>query len=155
MSEENVQKTKLTPKETAVQFFKFLMFSCMAGIIQIGSFTLFSELLEWRYWPAYLVSLILSVLYNFTVNRRFTFKSATNVPVAMLKVLGYYCVFTPVTTIAGNYFVETLGVNRYIVEITTMVLNFVTEYLFCRFVVYRNSMNTNDIAKKKEAKKED
>lgn len=150
MSEQNAGKQKLTPKETAVQFFKFLMFSCMAGIIQIGSFTLFSELLKWRYWPAYLLSLILSVLYNFTVNRRFTFKSATNVPIAMLKVLGYYCVFTPVTTIVGNYFVETLGVNRYVVEIVTMVLNFVTEYLFCRFVVYRNSMNTNDIAKKKE-----
>ena len=152
MSEDKEKKVKLSAKENAVQFFKFLVFSCMAGIIQIGTFTLFSEVFKWGYWLAYLVSLILSVLYNFTVNRRFTFKSATNVPIAMLKVIGYYCVFTPVTTLLGNYIVEALGVNRYIVEIVTMVLNFITEYLFCRFDVYRNSINTNDLAKKKEEK---
>ena len=85
-----------------VKFIKFALFSASAGLIEIGSFTLLNEFTGWSYWPCYLIALILSVLWNFTLNRKFTFKSATNVPVAMLKVFGYYCVFTPVTTILGN-----------------------------------------------------
>ena len=124
-----------------------------AGIIQIVSYTIIHELTDCAYWKAYLPSLILSVLYNFTVNRKFTFKSATNVPVAMLKVALFYCVFTPVSLYLGQL-AENAGVNNYIVEAVTMGCNLVTEYLFCRFVVYRNSMNTNNLAEKDKAKAE-
>lgn len=149
---ENKENVKLTPKETAIQVAKFVAFSMGAGIIQIVSYTIIHELTNCEHWKAYLPSLILSVLYNFTVNRKFTFKSATNVPVAMLKVALFYCVFTPVSLYLGQL-AENAGVNNYIVEIVTMSCNLVTEYLFCRFVVYRNSMNTNDIAEKDKAKK--
>lgn len=145
---------KLSAKENFIQTVKFTLFSCSAGIIQAVSFTLMNELAKFPYWPAYLIALILSVLFNFTVNRRYTFKSAANIPVAMLKVFGYYCVFTPVTTILGDYFADTLLVNEYIVLGVTMLLNFVTEFLFCRFVVYRKSINTNDIAAREEDKKQ-
>ena len=74
---------------------KFLLFSISAGIIQVASFTLLNELLHLNYWISYLVSLILSVVWNFTLNRKYTFQSAANVPVAMLKVAGFYLVFTP------------------------------------------------------------
>ena len=121
---------------------KFVFFSISAGVIQMGSFALFNELTNWSYWPCYLLSLLLSVLWNFTLNRKFTFKSAANVPVAMLKVLGYYAVFTPVTTVLGNYLTETLLWNEYLVTALNMVLNLSTEYLFQRFVVYGKDVDS-------------
>lgn len=134
---------KLTKKQNIIQIIKFALFSASAGIIQIGSFTLLTELTDLEYIWCYLPSLVLSVLWNFTFNRKFTFKSAANVPVAMLKVALFYCVFTPLSTWWGHAFAE-MGVNDYIIEIGTMAVNLVTEYLYCRFVVYRNSMNTNE-----------
>lgn len=129
---------------------KFLLFSLSAGIIQLLSFTLLNELLHLKYWFSYLTALVLSVLWNFTLNRRFTFKSASNVPIAMLKVFAYYCVFTPVTTLLGNHLVENLGWNEYLVTIMNMVLNFVTEFLYQRFVVFRNTIDTNELARKEK-----
>ena len=128
-------------KSSLWQAVKFLLFSISAGVIQIGSFILLNELTGLKYWPAYLISLILSILWNFTLNRRFTFKSAANVPIAMLKVFGFYVVFTPLSTWLGQM-AETAGVNEYIVLAVTMVANFVLEFLFCKFVVYRNQENT-------------
>lgn len=126
---------------------KFVLFSASAGIIQMGSFAIFNELLLWKYWPAYLVSLVLSVLWNFTFNRRFTFKSTANVPRAMVLVALYYCVFTPVTTVLGSFLVEDMVWNEYLVTVLNMALNLVTEFLYQRFVVYRNSVDTNELAK--------
>ncbi|MBQ7871866.1 MAG: GtrA family protein [Oscillospiraceae bacterium] len=130
-------------KASLWQALKFLLFSASAGIIQIGSFTLLNELTGLKYWPAYLISLVLSILWNFTLNRRFTFKSAANVPIAMLKVFGFYLVFTPLSTWLGQL-AENAGVNEYIVLAVTMVANFVLEFLFCKFVVYRNQENTRE-----------
>ncbi|MDD4076026.1 MAG: GtrA family protein [Eubacteriales bacterium] len=138
-------------KKEALRAVKFALFSASAGLIQAGSFTLLNELLAWPYWPCYLLALVLSVLWNFTLNRRFTFKSATNVPVAMLKVALYYCVFTPLSTMWGTALTNR-GWNEYVVLFGTMLINLVTEYLFCQFVVYKNSIDTNDLAKKENAK---
>ena len=124
-----------------MQMVKFTLFSISAGILQIGSFTLFNELFKWMYWPAYLTSLILSIVWNFTVNRRYTFKSAANIPVAMTKLFGFYAVFTPVSTWLGHL-VEGAGINDYIILIVTMLTNFVLEFLFCKLVVYKNQENT-------------
>ena len=93
---------------------KFVLFSISAGLIEIIAFSLLNELTGWSYWPCYLIALILSVLWNFTLNRRYTFQSASNVPVAMLKVFAFYCVFTPVSTIAGSYLADTLHWNEYL-----------------------------------------
>ena len=122
---------------------KFLFFSISAGLIQIAVFTLLNEVVKLAYWPAYLIALVASVLYNFTINRKFTFHSAANVPVAMAKVFGYYCVFTPLSTLGGEYLTETLGWNEYLVLAISMLLNFVTEFLFTRFVVYRNQVDND------------
>lgn len=135
-------------KKEFLRSVKFLLFSVSAGIIQIGSFTLLEELTPWPYWPCYLISLILSVIWNFTLNRRYTFKSANNVPKAMLLVFLFYLVFTPATTILGNYLAEVLGWNDYLVTGINMVLNFTLEFLYDRFVVFRDSIDTNDLAKK-------
>ncbi len=128
-------------KNAFFQMIKFTLFSISAGVIQIVSFTLFNELFKWRYWPAYLTSLILSIVWNFTFNRRYTFKSAVNVPVAMLKLFGFYAVFTPLSTWLGHL-AEGVGINDYIILIVTMLMNFVLEFLFCKLVVFKNQENT-------------
>jgi len=133
---------KLTKKQNFLQGLKFLLFSCSAGLIQMASFTLLNETVRWDYWPSYLIALTLSVLYNFTVNRKFTFKSAKNVPLAMMQVIGYYLVFTPLSTWWGEALTRA-GWNEYIVLFGTMVINLVTEFSFYRFVVYRNHLFTN------------
>ena len=124
------------------RFLNFVLFSASAGIIEMGSFALLNELMDWPYWPSYLIALVLSVLWNFTLNRKFTFRSAANVPKAMLLVFAYYCVFTPATTWLGSYLADTLGWNEYLVTGINMLLNVTTEFLFQKFVVYRNQIDT-------------
>ena len=122
------------------QALKFTLFSISAGVMQIGFFALLEIFIK-DYWIPYLISLVLSILWNFTLNRRYTFKSAANVPVAMAKVFGFYLVFTPLSTYLGNA-AEGLGVNDFIILIVTMLANFVLEFLFCKFVVYRGKEDT-------------
>jgi putative flippase GtrA len=134
MSEQN-------KSESLIHVVKFTFFSLSAGIIQAVSFSLLFELLQWGYWQAYLLALLLSVLWNFTLNRKFTFKSAANVPVAMAKVLAYYVIFTPVSTLLGEY-ATSISIGEYYVLAVTMIINLVTEYLFTKYVVYKDQINT-------------
>ena len=135
-------------KET-LRAIKFTLFSISAGIIQILSFTLLNELTALPEHISYLIALVLSVLWNFTFNRRYTFQSAGNVPKAMVLVALFYCVFTPVSTWVEKALVG-LGWNEYVVTLINMVCNFVTEFLYDKFVVFRNDTDTNSIAKKKQ-----
>ena len=121
---------------------KFILFSASAGIIEFASFALLDAVTSWQYWPKYLIALVLSVLWNFTLNRRFTFRSAGNVPVAMLKVACFYAVFTPVSTILGNYLAEGLGWNGLLVTVLNMAFNLVTEYFYDRFFVFGDSIDS-------------
>lgn len=127
-----------------VRVFKFVLFSASAGIIQIGSFTLLNEFTGWRYWPCYLISLLLSIFWNFTFNRRFTFKSNANITRAMLLVLAFYALFTPATTILGDWLAEDLLWNEYLVTGINMLLNLSLEYLYQRYVVYRNRVDNRE-----------
>ena len=133
-------------KET-LRAIKFALFSISAGIIQIISFTLLNELTSLPEHISYLIALVLSVLWNFTFNRRYTFQSAGNVPKAMLLVGLFYCVFTPASTWAEKTLVG-LGWNEYLVTGLNMGCNFVTEFLYDKFVVFRNDTDTNSIAQK-------
>ena len=122
---------------------KFVLFSISAGVIQVLSFTLMEELLHWTHWVSYLISLVMSVLWNFTLNRKFTFCSANNVPLAMLQVALFYVVFTPLSTWwTAALTAPEVGWNEYLVLALTMIVNFVTEYLFDRLVVFRGSIDT-------------
>lgn len=127
-------------KRSLWQAVKFTLFSISAGVIQVGSFAIL-ELFIQDYWIPYLISLTLSIVWNFTLNRRYTFQSAANVPVAMAKVFGFYLVFTPLSTWLGNL-AEQQGVNDFVILAVTMVANFVLEFLFCKFLVYRGQENT-------------
>ena len=127
-------------KKQFLQALKFTAFSISAGVIQIGSFALLEIFIK-DYWIPYLISLALSILWNLTLNRRYTFKSAANVPIAMAKVFGFYLIFTPLSTYFGNI-AEGYGINDFVILVITMLANFVLEFLFCKFVVYRGKEDT-------------
>ena len=127
---------------------KFVLFSASAGIIEILVFALLNELLRLPYWLSYLAALAASVLWNFTLNRKFTFQSANNVPKAMLQVALFYAVFTPLSTLLEHVLTEKLGWNEYLATAINMGLNLITEYLYDRYVVFRDSIDTNERAKK-------
>lgn len=126
---------------------KYTLFAASAGLIQIGSFALLNETLHWDYWVSYLIALVLSVVWNFTLNRRYTFKSAANIPKAMLLVFAYYLVFTPLSTYLEHY-LTSIGLNEYLVTAINMLINFITEFLFQRFVVFGKTIDTNELAQK-------
>jgi len=127
-------------KDSIRQVLKFTLFSASAGIIQVAAFAILEIFIK-DYWIPYLISLCLSILWNFTLNRKYTFKSAANVPAAMAKVFGFYLVFTPLSTYLGNL-AEGHGANDFLILAVTMLSNFVLEFLFCKFVVYRGNENT-------------
>lgn len=149
-------ETQITKKDNAMMALKFFFCSTGAGIIQTVTFAVLNELnrftgvfdflpesvIENEYGLFYFIALLFSVIFNFTVNRKFTFKSANNVPIAMLKVVGYYCVFTPASIWWGNALKYDVGWNEYLVLAFTMIINLVTEFLFNRFVVFGKSINT-------------
>lgn len=137
----------MSRKKEVVRSLKFLLFSISAGVIELAAFSLLNELTSWSYWPCYLVALALSVLWNFTLNRRYTFQSANNVPRAMALVFAFYCVFTPLSTLLGSFLADTLGWNEYLVTILNMAANFILEYLYDRLVVFRGSIDTNSRAR--------
>lgn len=135
------------------QVVKFTLFSISAGLIQVAAFTLMETVFHLPYWPSYLTALVLSVLWNFTFNRRYTFRSDASVGRSMLLVALFYAVFTPVST-WGGHVLTTAGWNDFLVLAITMAVNFVTEFLYQRFVVYRNRIDTNDIARRANEKAE-
>ena len=140
--------TPVSRRQQVFQFVKFTLFSISAGAVQALSFTLLNELTGFPYWPSYLIALTLSVVWNFTFNRRYTFKSTANIPKAMTLVFLYYVAFTPLSTWWGDALTKT-GWNEYIVLGGTMIINFVTEFLYQSLVVFRKTMNTNDLAGRK------
>lgn len=131
----------MSKNKELIRTLKFTLFSISAGLIQIILFTLMNELLHLNYWASYLTSLLASIIWNFTINRKVTFKSSNNVNLSMLLVLLFYLVFTPVSTVLGNL-AERSGANEYLVLAVTMLSNFVLEYLYTRYVVYKNSCDT-------------
>lgn len=131
----------LERKKELIRIIKFTAFSISAGIIQFASFTIMTEAFAITYWPSYLTALILSVIWNFTINRKFTFKSANNVPIAMFKVLIYYAIFTPLSTWWGDALTK-INWNEYLVLGGTMLINFITEFLYQRYFVFGKSIET-------------
>ena len=129
-------------KKELMRKVKFTLFSISAGIIEILLFTLLNELTNLGYWICYLTALITSIIWNFTLNREYTFKSTTNIPKAMFKVFLFYLVFTPCTTIGGNYLVKGLHFNEYLTTGINMIANFILEYLYDKYVVFRGNIDT-------------
>ena len=132
---------KKNKNENMRHMIKFLLFSMSAGLIQVLTFTLLFEIGGFIYWPSYLIALVLSVIWNFTLNRKFTFKSSANIPVAMTKIAIYYAIFTPLSTWWGVALTN-INWNEYLVLFLTMITNLVTEFLVTKYIVYKNEINT-------------
>ena len=132
---------KASKKQEIIRALKFFLFSCSAGVIQFGVFTVLNTVVGWQFWPSHLLALALSVVWNFTFNRKFTFKSAVNVPKAMLLAFLFYIPFTPATVFGGQALVN-LGWNSLLVEALTMVLNLVLEFFWSKYVTFRNNIDT-------------
>lgn len=163
MNGEKNMTQKKKAKAEAWQAAKFTLFSISAGIVQIATYVLMFEVFHWAPWLSYLISLILSVLWNYTFNREYTFRSDADIGRSMRLVALFYLVFTPLSTwwtaaLTGeNPFTGAAAsseplVNNYVVQGGTMLINFVTEYLWQKFVVYRGTIDTNARARKKESK---
>lgn len=133
----------MSNKKEILRAVKFTLFSISAGIIQILTFTLLNEFADFPYWPCYLIALVLSVVWNFTLNRKYTFHSANNLPIAMLKTLAFYAVFTPLSTLLEYYLADKMGYNEYLITALNMILNFVLEYLYQRYYVFKDSIETD------------
>ena len=131
-------------KKELLRTIKFTLFSISAGIIEIVLFTILSEFTKLDYWICYLVALVASVIWNFTLNREYTFKSTANIPVAMFKVFIFYLIFTPTSTLLGNYLVKSLKWNEYLVTGINMICNFVLEYLYDKYIVFRGTIDTKE-----------
>ena len=129
-------------KKELIRTIKFTLFSISAGIIEISLFTLLDKITNWPYWPCYLIALVASVLWNFTLNREYTFKSSNNIPKAMFLVGLFYLVFTPFSTILGNYLAESLKWNELLVTLLNMLMNFILEYLYDKHIVFKGSIDT-------------
>lgn len=129
-------------RKELIRTVKFALCSASAALIQIGAFTLCMEVFGWKESVSNAVAVVLSVLWNFTLNRKFTFQSANNVPIAMLKVVAFYAVFIPLSSWWTAVLTEQFSWNGYVVEIMNMLINFVTEYLYQRFFVFRTSLDT-------------
>lgn len=137
-------------KKEALRALKFTLFSASAGLIEAGSIFLLESFTPLPSWACYLIGLVLSVLWNFTLNRKFTFQSAANVPVAMLKVACYYAVFTPLSTWTVKYLTETAGWSPVFADGLNMLCNLVTEFLYQRFFVFGKSIDTAPVSKKED-----
>ncbi len=137
-------------KKELIRTIKFTLFSISAGIIEITLFAILDHFTKWSYWPSYLIALIASVIWNFTLNRQYTFKSTNNVPIAMMKVALFYLIFTPTSTLLGNFLAEDLAWNSILVTLINMLLNFILEYLYDTYIVFRGSIDTKE--KKDNAK---
>ncbi len=151
MSDNKTGSTQSEKRKEAMRAIKFAMFSVSAGIIEAVLYIVLDHFTPWPYWPCYLIALVASVIWNFTLNRQYTFQSANNVPIAMMKVAAFYAVFTPVSTIAGNYLAETRGWPGILVTGLNMACNFILEFLYDRFIVFGKTIDTNARAKRKEA----
>lgn len=136
-------------RKEILRFIKFALFSVSAGIIEFLSFTLLNELTSWGYWACYLPALVLSVVWNYTLNRRYTFRSGCSYARQLLMAFLFYLVFTPLSTVAGNWLAEDVGWNEYLVTALNMIANFVLEFLYDRFVVFRGQIDTNETARRK------
>lgn len=148
-----MEEKKQEKREELIRTIKFVLFSISAGAIEMGSFALLEALGILDPTVCSIIALILSVIWNFTLNREFTFRAANNVPVAMLKVAAYYAVFTPlVSGLFFDYLVKTCAWNDLLAKALTMVINFVTEYLYQRFFVFGKSLDTNERARAKGKK---
>lgn len=157
------KEARAARKRQLIEILKFTGFSVSAGVIQFvstGVLSTWTGLIPY-YWVAYLIGLVLSVVWNFTLNRKFTFRSASNVPLAMTLVVIYYCAFTPLSTFGADAINATWKAaagagwkENYELVITAamMILNFITEFVWDKFIVFNEKVTDKILRRFKKEK---
>lgn len=157
-AEKDAKKEK---KATLFQAIKYFCCAASAGAIQLISFTILQLVIKdpTKMWfmtetdvgtfvPT-TIALALSIIWNFTLNRKFTFKDAGNVPKAMALAFLFYVPFYPFQTwyvatvkpALGAYMnIDLAGV---IAEGTVMLINGILEFCWQKFVVFRKKKPAN------------
>ncbi len=154
--EANEQVKPKTKNQVFLQLLIFTAFMASAGVIQFvttGLLSTWTGLMKSEeddyYWCAYLAGLVLSVIWSFTFNRKFTFKAASNLPLAMGLVALYYCAFAPLSTFGADAIIgawkSAAGENwndnyEMVITAAMMLINFVTEYFWEKFVVFNDGV---------------
>lgn len=153
-AEKNAKKEK---RKGVMQFIKYALCAASAGIIQIVLFSILQavipsngktihfivEDMDLVTFIATTVALCASILWNFTFNRKFTFKDAGNVPRAMILAFLFYVPFYPFQTwyvhTIKSLLVEAIGTDGagIIAEGSVMIINFALEFMWQKFVVFR------------------
>ena len=153
-AEKNAKREK---RKGVMQFIKYALCAASAGIIQIVLFSILQavipsngktihfivEDMDLVTFIATTVALCASILWNFTFNRKFTFKDAGNVPKAMILAFLFYVPFYPFQTwyvhTIKSLLVEAIGTDGagIIAEGTVMIINFALEFMWQKFVVFR------------------
>ncbi|MDO5025763.1 MAG: GtrA family protein [Trueperella sp.] len=145
-------KIKLT--ETQLQAVKFTLLSGTAAVVEAGSYALFLALDLMPVSWAQAISVALSVLWNFTLNRKFTFKSTGNVPFAMLLVSLFYVAYIPISSVLAGL-MDDAGMHPAVIKIIWLLINFVGEFIWWKYVVFGIGERWLDsITKRKAAKNE-
>jgi len=116
------------------QALKFMFFLIIAEIIQAALFTLFSEIFLLDAWKCHLISQIFSVFLLFFLNHHYTFKASERLFTALLLTAVFYLFFTPLSTL----YVREMAArhNRYLVELSILLINLVLEFLYSKYLVY-------------------
>ena len=155
---EEEKAAKKEKRKTLFQIIKYAICTASAGLIEFITFTILtktpilSSMANEKVWfftennlawfVATAIALFLSIVWNFTINRKFTFKSAGNVPRAMSLAFLFYVPFFPFKLWFNSYMPEHLGVDSLLIEVITMLINGVLEFCWQKFVIYRKEQDT-------------
>ena len=143
-TEDPQEEIKPSKNQQFIQFIKFTLFSASAGAIQLLSTTILHQWTGWLldyYWLAYIIGLTLSVIWNFTFNRKFTFKAANNVPLAMTLVIIYNCIIVVPLALGGDALVKLWGEQwGILVTAISLLINFITEFFWDKYIVFNQKV---------------
>ena len=177
------EKLKETDKKNSSvwQAVKYFLCAASAGLIQFVTFTILSTVFDktgvtasmgkmWFFgemdkslFTATTIALGLSIIWNFTLNRKFTFKAANNVPLAMGLAFLFYVPFYPFQT---WYVGAVTGAIRdaigqpeatwpsIIAEGTVMLINGILEFCWQKFVVFRMPKGKDVMPEEENAEEE-
>lgn len=169
-------------KKELLRALKFFLFSCSAGVIEvIFDVLIFTNIFNavapdatWTKSVSYLIGLVASVIWNFTFNRKFTFKAANNVPKAMGLAFLFYVFFTPLAEFFTAFLstgdilgiiditkwgITPVGLDQagmlgdfggFLITFIVMFCNMALEFPWQKFVVFRNSIDQTETVKKDE-----
>lgn len=174
------EELKAARKKKAKRFLKYAIIAISGGLIQLTAYIILSDAIKldkhvsfdaiyqkqpWlteifydpdtgkTYGLSYFIAVSLSVIWNFTFNRKYTFKSASNVPKAMLLFVLYYAFSIPFNcwAIVQLNKLVVFPLSDKVILICIMLANGLPAFFYQRYVVFGRSLDTKHKKKKRQA----